>query len=89
MLNSNLPFIDLHGETREVSRILVNSFIKESIIQRNYKIVVVHGRGTGALKKEVHDLLKHHKAVERFYLDFMNDGCTIVELKQNIDKSFV
>lgn len=84
MLNSNLPSIDLHGETRDVSKILVNSFIKESLILRNYKIVVVHGKGTGALKKEVHELLKHHPNVDKYYIDFMNDGCTIIELKKNI-----
>lgn len=84
MLNSNLPSIDLHGETRDVSRILVSNFIKESLILRNYKIVVVHGRGTGALKKEVHNLLKHHSDVDKYYVDFMNDGCTIIELKKNI-----
>lgn len=84
MLNSNLPAIDLHGETRDVSRILVSKFIRESLILRNYKIVVVHGRGTGALKKEVHSLLKHHPDVRKYYVDFMNDGCTIIELKKNI-----
>lgn len=84
MLNSNLPSIDLHGETRDVSKILVNKFIKESLILRNSKIVVVHGRGTGALKNEVHNMLKHHPDVEKYYVDFMNDGCTIIELKKNI-----
>ena len=84
MLNSNLSSIDLHGETRDVSRILVSNFIKESLILRDYKIVVVHGRGTGALKREVHALLKHHQNVDKYYVDFMNDGCTIIELKKNI-----
>ncbi len=84
MLNSNLPSIDLHGETRDVSKILVNKFIKESLILRNSKIVVVHGRGTGTLKNEVHNMLKHHPDVEKYYVDFMNDGCTIIELKKNI-----
>lgn len=81
MLNSNLPSIDLHGETRIVARILVNNFIRDSLILKYKKIAVIHGKGTKTLKNEVHDLLKHHKNVAKYYIGFMNDGCTIIELK--------
>ena len=82
MLNSNLPTLDLHGETRDTARVLINEFIADSIKMGNYKICIVHGIGTGTIKKATHDALKKDARVERFYIDFFNIGCTIVEIKQ-------
>ncbi len=81
MLESNIPTIDLHGETREVARILVEEFINDNIKLGNHKLSIIHGIGTGALKKEVHDLLKKDKRVEKYYVDFFNVGCTTVIIK--------
>ena len=86
MLESNLASIDLHGENRETAKILVNQFISDSLKMGNYKIIIVHGIGTGALKKEIHEFLRKDKRVEKFYINFFNVGCTIVELRENIDK---
>ena len=82
-LLSNVPSIDLHGETRETARILVNEFIDDAIRLKEEKIVIIHGIGTGVLKKEVHNLLQHSKKIKRYYVDFFNVGCTIVELNKN------
>lgn len=79
-LYSNLPTIDLHGETREVAVILVKDFISDNIKLKNEKIVVVHGKGTGIVRKAVHNALKSDKRVSSFKLDNFNDGQTIIEL---------
>ena len=81
MLESNIPTIDLHGETREIARILVEEFINDNIKLGNHKLNIIHGIGTGILKKEVHDLLKKDKRVEKYYVDFFNVGCTTVIIK--------
>lgn len=81
MLNNNLPFLDLHGENREVTRILVKQFISDNIKMGNYKICIIHGIGTGILKNEVRNILINDERVEKFYIDFFNVGTTIVELK--------
>ena len=81
MFNENLPSIDLHGENRDTSRILVKQFIDDNIKIGNHKISIIHGIGSGILKKEVHNLLKKDKRVEKYYVDFFNIGCTIVILK--------
>lgn len=83
-LNSNIPSIDLHGEDRKSAELLVKQFINDQVKLRADRIVIIHGIGTGILKKEVHKLLKNDKRIERYYIDFFNIGCTIVELKQNI-----
>lgn len=82
MHSNSMASLDLHGETRETARILVDEFISDNVKMRNYKIVIIHGIGTGILKKEVHEFLKHDKRVEKFYIDFFNIGCTIVEIKE-------
>ena len=86
MLN-NLPSLDLHGENREVTRVLVKQFISDNIKMGKYKICIIHGIGTGILKKEVRNILENDARVDKLYIDFFNVGTTIVELREkNIDK---
>ena len=87
MFYSNLPSLDLHGETSETAVILLNDFIRDSLKLRNYKIVIIHGIGKGILRKAVHKELKKNKFVESFKMDFFNPGCTVVELSNLFDKS--
>lgn len=82
MLNNNIPAIDLHGENRDTARIMVDEFINDNIKLKNYKVNIIHGIGTGILKKEVHDFLKKDKRIEKYYIDFFNPGSTIVEIKE-------
>ena len=77
----NLEHLDLHGETIESSKYLINSFINDNNKLNNKKIVIVHGRSTGILKQATKDVLKSSKLVKDYYIDPNNDGQTIVELK--------
>ena len=77
---NNIPKLDLHGETRETARILIDEFISDNIKIGNYKVLIIHGIGTGIIKKEAHKFLKKDVRVKNFYLDFFNIGCTVVEL---------
>lgn len=83
-LTSNIASIDLHGEDRKSAELLVKQFINDQIKLKAERIIIIHGIGTGILKRQVHEVLKHDKRIEKYYLDFFNVGCTIVELKQNI-----
>lgn len=85
MFYSNIPSIDLHGEVRDSARVLVMEFINDNIKLKNEKILIIHGIGSGALKNEVHKVLKANKKVKSCKLDNFNSGCTVVELY--IDKS--
>ena len=44
-------------------------------------IVIIHGIGTGIVKKEVHEALRVNKNVIEYKTDNFNSGCTIVKLK--------
>ena len=78
------PKIDLHGLDRDSARMYVNDFVLENVILKNKNIVIIHGIGTGILKKEVHDTLRVNKNVVNYKVDNFNSGCTVVELKIDI-----
>lgn len=59
---------------------VVNDFINDYYKLKYRKIVVVHGKGQGILKKKIHDSLRKNKKVLRYYLYNFNIGCTIIEL---------
>ena len=79
---SSLPKLDLHGETKDSTRMLLNEFIYDNYILKNEKIVVIHGIGRGILKEEVKKILKSNKYVTDFHINNYNIGCTLVYLKK-------
>ncbi|MBQ6498168.1 MAG: Smr/MutS family protein [Bacilli bacterium] len=81
-LYSNLPSLDLHGMDREYARILINDFIRDNYQSKNTKVVIIHGNGTGIIKKTTQLTLKSNKLVEEFYIDNFNDGITIVTIRK-------
>ena len=74
------PSIDLHGFDRDSARVAVNDFIEENIFLKNEMIVIIHGIGTGIVKKEVHETLRTNKKVLEYKTDNFNSGCTVVKL---------
>ena len=74
------PHIDIHGETSTTCIAVINSFIKDNLHLKNKNLIIIHGKGSGVLKKTTHEYLKKHKSVRKYYIDGMNDGQTIVEL---------
>lgn len=79
---SSLPTLDLHGEIRDSARVLIKEFINDNIVMKNYKILIIHGVGSGAIKDETYKILKSNKNVDSFHLNHYNAGCTLVYLKK-------
>ena len=77
-----LPHLDLHGETRESAIFLVNSFIKDNYLMQNKRVVIIHGRSGKVLKNATLETLKHNKYVIKYEIDMLNDGQTIVDIKE-------
>ncbi len=86
MNNSNFRVLDLHGEHREIVKILVNDFITDAIKLNIAEVVIIHGKGKGILKKELREVLKQDKRVLESKVNFFNDGETIVKLRQYLTK---
>ena len=80
----DLPNIDLHGYDIESARVATEDFINENICLKNDKILIIHGKGKGLVRKSVHETLSKRKEVIKYYTDNLNNGCTIVHLRVDI-----
>jgi DNA mismatch repair protein MutS2 len=77
--------LNLIGQTTDEARDRVDRFLDEAYLQGHSHIRIIHGHGTGALRRAVAELLRTHPHVERFDLAPENQGgagATVVELKQ-------
>lgn len=83
IITSKTPKLDLHGEKSSMIEVLVNDFINLNVLLKNDGVIIIHGKSTNILTKEVHSVLKNNNQVKNFYLDNWNLGQTIVELKNN------
>ena len=80
----NYPTLDLHGETSDFVPALVKDFISINNHMGKDKLVIIHGRSSGILKRALHNYLKSDNRVNKYYIYNMNDGITIVELKPKV-----
>ena len=76
--------LDIRGmETLEAESVVEN-FISAAVMGRLDTVTIIHGKGTGALRKAVHDILRRNKAVKSFRLGVYGEGesgVTVVTLK--------
>ena len=77
------PQVDLHGLDRDSDRMVTNDFVDENVFLGNEYVVIIHGIGSGILKKEVHEALKNNKKVIEYKTDNFNAGATVVKLKKD------
>ena len=80
-LYKNLPTLDLHGETRDIAKVLINEFIEDNYKMKNEKVIIIHGVGTKTLLKETQKTLKTNKYVLEYKIDNFNTGQTIITIK--------
>ena len=76
--------LDIRGERAGEITNKVNKFIDESYATGLDRVEILHGKGTGALKKVVWEILKEHESVNKYYFSSIEsggEGITIVELK--------
>ena len=76
--------LDIRGyETLEAESIVEN-YIDSAVMAKLGTVTIIHGKGTGALRKAVHEMLRRNKAVKSFRLGHYGEGeagVTVVELK--------
>lgn len=81
MITSKTPKLDLHGEIVAMVHALVSEFIHDNKLMKNEYIIIIHGKSTNILTKEVHKILRNNKDVLEYKLNNWNLGETIVRLK--------
>jgi DNA mismatch repair protein MutS2 len=76
--------LDIRGERANEAEFEVTKFVDVAYAAGLERIEILHGKGTGALKKMVQEILTEHSKVKAFYfapIEIGGDGITIAELK--------
>ena len=76
--------IDLRGMESLEAVAAAEQYLDSAVMAKLGTVTIIHGKGTGALRKAVHEILKRNKAVKSFRLGRYGEGeagVTVVELK--------
>lgn len=76
--------LDLRGMASDEALLELERFIDNALLSGIETVRIIHGKGTGVLRKAVAASLKHNKSVRTFRLGVFGegeDGVTIAELK--------
>ena len=76
--------LDLHTFRPQDLGSLIPGYIEACLDEGIYSIRIIHGKGTGSLRRSVHALLDRNPHVERYSLagDRSGWGATVAELKK-------
>ena len=78
------PELDLRGERYEDALNRLDKYIDEALLAGYNQVSIIHGKGTGALMKGVHEFAKNHPMIKSYKFANVNaggTGATILELK--------
>ena len=78
------PEVDLRGMMTDEALLVLDRFLDSAVMGRLDTVTVIHGKGTGAVRKAVREHLKRSKYVRSFRPGRFGegeDGVTVVELR--------
>lgn len=82
--NSVPAEINLLGANVEEARLALDKYLDDCVLAGLSTTRIVHGKGTGALRKGIHKYLKENPHIKSFRLGTFGEGemgVTVVELK--------
>lgn len=78
------PEINLLGKTVDEAVVELDKYLDDAVLSHLNSVRIVHGKGTGALRKGIHDYLRRQKHIKSYRLAEYGEGdagVTIVEFK--------
>ena len=66
--------IDLRGKTVDESLYELDAYLDNAVLCGLKQVRIIHGKGTGALRKAVREYLKGHRSVQSFQDSAYNEG---------------
>jgi len=76
--------LDIRGMMTDEAELVVGQFLDNAMMGKLNLVTIIHGKGTGALRRAVQQMLKRYPGVKSFRLGRYGegeDGVTVVELK--------
>jgi len=76
--------LDIRGHNIEEATEKADKYIDEAVIAGLHEVSLIHGKGTGVLRKGIHDFLKKHAHVASYRLGKYGEGesgVTVVTLQ--------
>ena len=76
--------IDLRGLLGDEAVTQVERFLDDALVSGLHRVDIIHGKGTGALRKRISELLKSYPHIKSYRLGEWNEGgsgVTVVELE--------
>ena len=65
---------------------IIGKFIDDAALTGLKTVLIIHGKGTGALRKGLHDFFRHNKSVSSFQfadIDEGGTGATVVSIRNS------
>ena len=79
------PEVDVRGMTAYEAEDAVDMYLQNASMAGLHTVNIIHGKGTGALRTAIHQMLRHHKLVDSFRIGLYGEGdsgVTVVNLKE-------
>lgn len=76
--------LDLRGETVDDALLLADKYLDDAALAHFESVTIIHGKGTGALRSTITDMLRHHPHAKSFRPGKYGEGeagVTVVEIK--------
>ena len=76
--------LDLRGERFEDALLELEKYLDDALLAGYDQVYIIHGKGTGALRKGVHDFAKSHPSIDSYRSGKINEGgngVTVLTLK--------
>lgn len=76
--------LDVRGQTAEEAMAAVDKYLDDCLLAGYHQVYIIHGKGTGQLRKSIQAFLRNHKRVKEFRLGNVGEGgsgVTVVTLR--------
>ncbi len=76
--------IDIRGHNIEEATLVLDKYLDDAVLARMDRVSIIHGKGTGVLRKGVHEYLRRDKRVKSFRIGEYGEGdagVTVAELR--------
>ncbi|MDR3562677.1 MAG: endonuclease MutS2 [Negativicutes bacterium] len=76
--------IDIRGTNIEEGEMILDKYLDDAVLAGLGEVIIIHGKGTGALKKGIRAYLRVHRSVKEIQIGEVNqggDGVTVAKLK--------